>query len=296
MPGTIGVSRVDCSRVLRLTALNTRILGGHSIRVTGGCGIRLRIHSDLRPAMHNAVMGRVAGVRGALVGNITGSSGITDVSVINLGSAPNITFGVFGGLTGTGVGISVVLRSINHSGAGSVAFAIPRGSMGITVRTMGALGSDLGFSGMACSSAVAGISVINTNVRSGPKVTSGVFRTLSSTNVGVRVVSADRVGVSILVSRGCTSRTMVTIRGGFVSWFGRWGNKFSTIFGLGLGGFGGHVWLCCVGVWEEFSFKGEYDFYEYWFDQQTFRRDEDGGFGLLCFVYLGQNYTQRTFN
>lgn len=213
VPRTEGLGRVACSRVLRLTALNTRILGGHSIRVTGGCGIRVRMLSDLGH-MPNAVIGRITGVRGVLMENIAGSASITEVSIAGVSGAPNVTFGLFSGLTRGNVGISVVLRSMNHSNAGSVAFAITGSGTISTVTTIRRAFS-VSSGGVAYTAGITGVSIINTNVRSRPKATSGVFRTLCRRSVGVSVVSADRVGVSILVSTRSTSETITTIRGTF---------------------------------------------------------------------------------
>lgn len=215
--GTGGLRRVSCSRVLRLTALNTRILGGHSIRVTGGCGVRLRILSDVA-GTSNAVMGRGAGVRGVLVDNITGSASITEVSIVNIPGVPNLTFGVFSGLSTGSVGISVVLRSVNRSNGGSVDFAITGGENRRTITLVGRCARGLNTRRVLCSSGMTGVSVINTNVRDRTNITAGVFRTLCSTRIGVRVVDADRVGISILVSSTSTSGTMDTVRDGFFSW------------------------------------------------------------------------------
>ncbi len=188
------------------------------MRVTGGCGMRLRMHSDVGP-IPNAGIGRMAGVRGVLVGNMTGSRDISQITVINLPSDPNVTFGIFSHVTGTRVYISVVLRSINHSNAGSVLFAIPATSTSSTITTLGSCYSVVKTGTLRYSASITGMSIINTNVRARRNITTSVFRTLTSTGVGVRVVSSDRVHISILIRGTVTSQTIRTIRHGF---FNRW--------------------------------------------------------------------------
>lgn len=216
IPGTRGVARVACSRVLRVTSLNTGILRDEYMRVTGGCNMRLLMYSDLGRGS-KAVMERGAGVRGVLVDNITTSGGMTGVHITNLKGRPGDAFHLLGLLSGGGLGVSIVVRSLNGSNAGSMSFAITGSSVLHILSLLGRGGSCLNVGGLSSSRGITGISIVNTNVHSRSNITTGVFNTLTDVSIGARVIAASRVHVATLVSRTCTSLTMHGLRRAFFS-------------------------------------------------------------------------------
>lgn len=155
-----------------------------------------------------------------IIHNTTLSAGRTRITVHRIPSRPNVTTGVFRLLTDGNIDISVVVRSrhyqlIGNRPAHSVTFAITRTSTHATGTLVRRTTASLNFKRIIIGRTVTGIDMINVNVVCTPNITTQVFGTLSRRNVGLRVVTASRVGVDYIISRTRNIGTLRTIRDTF---------------------------------------------------------------------------------
>jgi len=149
----------------------------------------------------------VEGLEQPIVSAVTHSENEVVFDLSGLPDRPGIAAAIFEAVAGETVNVDTILQDVVH-GSATVSFSVPSEEVESTRRALEGVHDSIGPFDVEEIADLGKVALIGAGMRSHPRVTARMFRTLADEQINLRMISTSPITISCLIPRGDIPRAV----------------------------------------------------------------------------------------
>ena len=154
------------------------------------------------------------GLEQPIVSAVTHSENEIVFDLTGLPDRPGVAATIFEAVAGEGVNVDTILQDVVH-GAATVSFSVPSEEADAARRALEGTRDALGEFDIVEIADLGKIALVGAGMRSHPRVTARMFRTLADEGINLRMISTSPITISCLIPRRDLERGVRALRAAF---------------------------------------------------------------------------------
>jgi len=156
----------------------------------------------------------VEGLEQPIVSAVTHSENEVVFDLTGLPDRPGIAAAIFQAVADEAVNVDTILQDVVH-GSATVSFSVPPEEVDATRRALAGAHEAIGPFDVVEIADLAKVALVGAGMRSHPRVTARMFRTLADEQINLRMISTSPITISCLIPRGDIERAVRALRVAF---------------------------------------------------------------------------------
>lgn len=205
------LDQITYEEMLELASVGAKVLQTRSVALAMKEKVRVRVLSSFDETDDESgtiVVNEDDGMEKELVAGIAYSRDEAKISLRNVPDKPGVAAAIFGGLSGSGVNVDMIVQSIGVDQATNMTFTVSKSDERRACQILEELRAEISYKELETSHDVVKVSVVGVGMRSNTGVAATMFSTLAECGINVQVISTSEIKISVLIDAKYTELAM----------------------------------------------------------------------------------------
>ena len=121
------------------------------------------------------------------------------ITLTRVPDRPGLAARIFSPIAADGIVVDMIIQNAAEDGSTDLTFTVPRSELDRALRTVGAIGREIGAGEVLSQTDIAKISIVGLGMRSHAGVAARIFETLARESINIQMISTSEIKVSVVI-------------------------------------------------------------------------------------------------
>lgn len=196
------LDEVSYSEMLELARVGAKVLHPRSVETAKQFNVPLRLRSSFELEDPGTLV--IGDEKMELYRPVTGVAADLKqvrIAILRVPDKPGIAAMVFGALSSNNISVDMIIQSIEEEKVNNIAFTIDESDLNNTISVLERVRKEINASEIVIDNNIAKVSIVGAGMIDKPGIAAGMFDSLSTAGVNIKMISTSEVKISCLVDR-----------------------------------------------------------------------------------------------
>lgn len=195
------ISAITYDEMLEMASLGAQVMQARSIEVAKKFNVPIHVRSSFSKNPGTLIIKEVKRMEDVVVSGVTLDKTEAKITICNVPDRPGVAAKIFGGLSGAGVSVDMIVQNVSHLRQTDISFTVKKAEFSKAIKLARRVAGGIGAGDVLEDVDIARVSVVGVGMKSHPGVAAGMFDTLAKHKINIEMISTSDISISCIIKK-----------------------------------------------------------------------------------------------